>query len=149
VIVGIDARRLSEAAIPFEDEPPLPVDAYRVEIGQLAAQFFEMIARRDAQILIRSCVVDHLELTEQAAFEVGRHIPRPDVIHEKSTLPSVPEIDDHSITRRELVYHSTGQGVITPVICIYLDRIDRRRKRRLEPQAASRASRTAARAAAE
>jgi hypothetical protein len=44
VVVEIDACRFTSAAIPFEDEPPLLVDADRMKVGQLAAQFFEMIA---------------------------------------------------------------------------------------------------------
>jgi hypothetical protein len=48
-----------------------------MKIGQLAAQLFEMIARRHAQILIGRRVVDHLELTKQPAFQLeGRATTR-------------------------------------------------------------------------
>ena len=38
--------------------------------SQIAAQFLEVIAGRDTQILIRRRIVDHLEFAEQAAFEI-------------------------------------------------------------------------------
>jgi hypothetical protein len=40
--------------------------------GKIAAQYFEVIARRDTQILIRRRIVDHLEFAKQAVFEIGR-----------------------------------------------------------------------------
>jgi hypothetical protein len=45
MVIEIDICSFTPAAVPFEDESPLPVDAGRMKIGQLAAQFFEMIAR--------------------------------------------------------------------------------------------------------
>jgi hypothetical protein len=44
VVVEIDVCCLTPAAVPFENEPPLLVDADRVKFRQLATQFFEMIA---------------------------------------------------------------------------------------------------------
>jgi hypothetical protein len=41
VVVEIDAFGLSAAAVPPEDEPPLIIDADRVEAGQVAAQLLE------------------------------------------------------------------------------------------------------------
>jgi hypothetical protein len=38
-----------------------------MEAFQMAAQLLQMVAGRNAQILIRRRIVDHLELAEQAA----------------------------------------------------------------------------------
>jgi len=46
-----------------------------VEPSQIAAQLLEMIAGRRPQILIDRRVVDHLELTEEPTFELGRNMP--------------------------------------------------------------------------
>jgi len=40
--------------------------------SQIAAQFLEVIARRDTQVLIRRRIVDHLEFAEQSAFDIRR-----------------------------------------------------------------------------
>jgi hypothetical protein len=71
MVVQIDARRFTPAAIPLEDEPPLLVDADRMEARQIAMHFFEVVAGRHPQVLIRGRVVDHLDFAEQAAFEIG------------------------------------------------------------------------------
>jgi hypothetical protein len=60
MVIEIDIRRFAPVAVPFEDESPLLVDADRMKIDQLAAQFLKMIARRYAQVLIGTSVVDHL-----------------------------------------------------------------------------------------
>jgi hypothetical protein len=52
VIVEIDPRRLTSAAIPAEDQPPLPVDPDRMKIRQSAAQLLEVIAGRHPQVLV-------------------------------------------------------------------------------------------------
>jgi hypothetical protein len=57
MVVQIDARRFTSAAIPLEDEPPLLVDADRMEACQIAAQLCEMVAGRHPQVLIRRRVV--------------------------------------------------------------------------------------------
>ena len=72
VIVQINVRRFTSPAIPSEDQPPLLVDADRMKARQIAAQLLEMIAGRHAQVLIGRRIVDHLELAEQPAFEIGR-----------------------------------------------------------------------------
>jgi hypothetical protein len=43
MVVQIDACRFTLAAIPLEDEPPLLVDADRMEAFKIAAQRFEVI----------------------------------------------------------------------------------------------------------
>src|SRR5215470_1564515 len=70
VVVQIDAFRLASAAVPSEDQPPLPVDPDRVEPRQIAPQLFEVIAGRHAQVLIGRRIVDHLELAKEAALEI-------------------------------------------------------------------------------
>jgi len=64
MVVQIDARRLTPAAIPPEDEPPLFVNADRIETCPIAVQLFEMVAGRRPQVLICRRVVDHLDFTE-------------------------------------------------------------------------------------
>jgi hypothetical protein len=49
MVVQIDARRFTPAAIPLEDEPPLLVDADRMEACQIAMHFFEVVAGRHTQ----------------------------------------------------------------------------------------------------
>jgi hypothetical protein len=70
VIVEIDPLGLA-AAIPAENQPPLVVDADRIEARQVAPQLLKVIAGRHTQILIGSRIVDHLELAKQPAFEIG------------------------------------------------------------------------------
>src|SRR5882672_3520157 len=108
MVVEIDVCCFAPAAVPFEDKPPLLVDADRVKSTQFAAQLLEMIAGGNPQVPVSSGVVDHLELAENPTFQVRRDIPRADVIHEKRTQPIVAEIDDHSRPRTELMYRSTG-----------------------------------------
>jgi hypothetical protein len=72
VIVQIDAGCFALSAIPLKDKSPLLVHPDRMKGGKIAAQFLEVIARRDTQILIRRRIVDHLEFAEQAVFEIGR-----------------------------------------------------------------------------
>ena len=75
MVVKVDILGLSTAAVPSKDQPPLVVDADRVEARQMAAELLEMIARRRPQVLIGSSVVDHLELPKQPAFEKRRDAP--------------------------------------------------------------------------
>src|SRR5713226_2062773 len=72
MVVQIETRRFATAAIPPKDQPPLPVDADRMETREIAAQLLEMIAGRHAQALVGRRVVDHLELPKETAFEIGR-----------------------------------------------------------------------------
>src|SRR4051794_15288926 len=76
MVVEIDAGGFAAAAVPREDQPPLLVDADRMEPRQIAAQLLEMIARWDAQVLVGRGVVDHLELAEKTALEIARNVPR-------------------------------------------------------------------------
>src|SRR5258708_2929278 len=95
VVVEIDTFCLASAAVPPEDQPPLAVDADRVEPCQIAAQLLEVIAGRRPQVLISRRVVNHLELAEEPAFEVGRNVPRPRVLDEEGPQPLVPKSHDH------------------------------------------------------
>jgi len=52
VVVQIDAFRFASAAVPSEHQPPLLVDADRMEPHQSAAQLLEVIAGQHAQVLI-------------------------------------------------------------------------------------------------
>src|SRR5947209_7192830 len=49
MVVQIDALRLTSAAIPPENQPPLLVDADRTKSCQIAAQLLEVVAGRYAQ----------------------------------------------------------------------------------------------------
>jgi hypothetical protein len=87
VVVEIEPLCLSAAAIPSEDEPPLIIDADRVKARQGAAKPLEVIARRHPKIPIASRIVDHLELTKQPAFKIGRNVPRLPILDEKGPQP--------------------------------------------------------------
>src|SRR5215211_3809204 len=65
VVVEIDFRSLTLSAIPAKDQPPLPVDADRMQACQIATQLFEVVAGWNAQVLICRRIVDHLELPEE------------------------------------------------------------------------------------
>jgi len=52
-------------AVPAEDQPPLIIDADRVEVPQVAAELLEMITWRHPQILIGSRIVNQLELAKE------------------------------------------------------------------------------------
>lgn len=90
VVVEIDAPCLSPGAIPSKDEPPLFVHAYRMKTFQIAAQLLEVIAGQDTQILVRGRIVDHLELTEQAAFQIGGYFLRSNILDKEGSQPIVP-----------------------------------------------------------
>src|SRR5260370_23339612 len=96
VIVEIEPRRLASAAIPSEDQPPLPIDADRVEVRQSAVQLLEVIAGRHAQVQFARRVVDHLQLPEQPALEVGWNVAGPHVVAEEGAQPVVPETGNHT-----------------------------------------------------
>src|SRR5208337_4639069 len=70
VVVEIDAVGFATAAIPSEDQPTLLVDADRMEAFQIAAQLFEVIARRHSQVPICHRIVEHLDFTEQTALQI-------------------------------------------------------------------------------
>src|SRR5439155_10527133 len=89
MIVEIDALGLAAVAVPTKNQPPLAVDADRLEPSQIAAQLLEVIAGRHPQGLVGRRVVDHLELAEEPAFQVGRNVPRPRVLDEERAQPLV------------------------------------------------------------
>src|SRR5579859_2719881 len=66
-----------------------------MEPCKIAAQFFEMIAGRYAQILVRRGIVNHLELAEEPAFEIGRNVPGMTIFCEEGLQPVIPKANDH------------------------------------------------------
>ena len=50
MVVQIDACRFTSAAIPLEDEPPLFVDADRMEAFQIATQLLEVVEFVESEI---------------------------------------------------------------------------------------------------
>jgi hypothetical protein len=48
------------------------------------------------QVLIGRRVVDHLELAEEPAFEIGRDVPRLPILDEEGAQPTRPETHDHA-----------------------------------------------------
>src|SRR5487761_375089 len=98
MVVQIDALRFTTAAVPLEDQPPLPAYADRMEARKIAAQLFEMIAGRHTQILIGRRIVNHLELAKKAAFEIGRDLPGAGIFDKESPQPFIPKADDHAAT---------------------------------------------------
>src|SRR3546814_14365936 len=63
--------------------------------GQIAAQLLEMVAGRHAQVLVGYRVVDHLELAEESAFEIGRYVLGAPIVHKEDPQPFIPETNDH------------------------------------------------------
>src|SRR3546814_2474957 len=63
--------------------------------GQIAAQLLEMVAGRHAQVLVGYRVVDHLELAEESAFEIGRHVLGAPIVHKEDPQPFIPDTNDH------------------------------------------------------
>jgi hypothetical protein len=49
VVIDVDITRLAAIGIPSEHEPPLPIDADRVEAPEVASQSLEMVAGWDTQ----------------------------------------------------------------------------------------------------
>src|SRR6185312_3527596 len=106
VVVQIEIVRLAPAAIPSKHQPPSLVDPDRVEAIEMAAQLLEMVTGRRSQIAVRRRIVDHLELAEQAIFQVGRDFLRSGVVDEEFAQPVIPEAHDHVAASRDLMYHS-------------------------------------------
>src|SRR5262245_10043675 len=106
MIVEVDALCLAATAVPTEDQPPLAVDADRMEPDQIAAQLFKVIAGRHPKVQIGRRVVDHLELAEEPAFEIGRDVTRPHVLDEEGAQPLVPKAHDHPVAPLASMYHS-------------------------------------------
>jgi hypothetical protein len=75
VVVEIDPFGFATATIPSEDQPPLLVDSDRMETFQTTTKFFEVIAGWYPQVAIRNRIVEHLDFTEQAAFQIGWNFP--------------------------------------------------------------------------
>jgi hypothetical protein len=98
VSVQVNSVRFAAPVIPAEDQPPLLVDAYRMEPCQIAAQLLEVIVGRHTKVLVRHSIVDHLELAEQPGPEIGRNVAGTDIFHEEGPQPVIPKADDHSYT---------------------------------------------------
>lgn len=99
--------RPAPVAVPLEDEPPLLADADRMELCQLAAQFFEVVTRWHSQVCISRCVVDHLDLAEQTAFDISGDFLRSDIVDKELAQPVISKAQDHSTDSSELMYYST------------------------------------------
>jgi hypothetical protein len=89
---------LTTAAIPPEDQLPLIIDADRMEARQVAAELFEVVARRHPQIRIGGRIVDHLEFAKQPAFEIGR-MCRDGLSSTKKARSLVPKACNHAAAR--------------------------------------------------
>jgi hypothetical protein len=63
---------VSVAPVPTETESPLIIDPNAVLALARAAQFFEPIARRNPQVLDRSGIVQHDELTTSGLFDSAK-----------------------------------------------------------------------------
>jgi hypothetical protein len=96
VVIEINVCRFTASAIPPENKAPPVVDTDRMQASQSAPQLFEMIAGRDPQVLISCRVIDHLQLPKKAMFEVGRNVPRLDIVDEEGSQPMVPKAYDHA-----------------------------------------------------
>jgi hypothetical protein len=96
VIVEIQAGRFTSTAVPTKHQSPLLIYPNRMEPSEIAAQLFEVVAGRRAEILIGGGVVDHLQLPKEAARKVGRDISRRNVLDKEEAQPIVPKANDHS-----------------------------------------------------
>jgi hypothetical protein len=67
-----------------------------VKACQVAPQLLEVIAGRRPQVSICLCVVDHLELAEEPAFDIRRNAGRPLIFYEEGSEPLVPKAYDHA-----------------------------------------------------
>jgi hypothetical protein len=67
-----------------------------MEALQVATQFFEVITRRNTQVLICCCVINHLNLAKQSRFKVGWDLFRSCVADKEVAQPNVSEIQYHS-----------------------------------------------------
>jgi hypothetical protein len=83
MIVQIDVRGFTPRAIPLKNQPPLTVDADRMPALEITAQLFKVVARWHPKILIRHCVIDHLELPEQAPINIRWNSSRRQVVDEE------------------------------------------------------------------
>src|SRR5215475_13755479 len=137
VIVEIDIPGFAPAAVPSKDQPPLPVDADRIESCEIAAQPLEMIAGRHAQVLIGCRVVDH-----EAGLKIGWDVPRSNIFDVEGAQPLVPETQDHA-TGEELMYHSMVQNASLAIAEI-IDRLLSPRVSTLPENSCSRRLRIAA-----
>lgn len=75
MIVEIDSRRFAGDPVPLKDESPLLVHTYRMQSGEIASEFLEVIAWRHSQVGMTGRVVEHLELSKESVLEIGRSIP--------------------------------------------------------------------------
>jgi hypothetical protein len=78
----------------------------------MATQLLEVVAWRNSQVLIRHRVVDHLNLTEEAAFKIWRNPSRSNVADEKVPQPVVPKAHNHPATpvRASVLLNGTVWG---------------------------------------
>src|SRR4051812_43316995 len=68
-------------------------------------QLLEMVAGWRPQIAVRRRIVDHLDLAEQAIFQISGNFLRSDVVDEERVQPVIPETHNHATTPFELMYH--------------------------------------------
>jgi hypothetical protein len=111
MVVEIEVAGFPFGSVPTEYQPPLLVNPYRAEAVEIAPQFFEMVARRHTQILIRHGIINHLQLAKQSAFYVRRDFLRVGVVDEKTVKPLVSKAGDHPSPLNEPMYHSLVQNV--------------------------------------
>jgi hypothetical protein len=71
MIVKIDIACLAVTAIPVEHEAPSLVYPNGMISFELSFQFLEMIARRNAQVLVGHGIVEHLKLAKQTVLQIG------------------------------------------------------------------------------
>jgi hypothetical protein len=69
-----------------------------MEAVQIAPQFLKMVAGWHPEVPISRRIVDHLDFTEQTAFQVGRDLLRSNILHEEIAQPVIPKAHDHSAT---------------------------------------------------
>ncbi|CEJ86424.1 hypothetical protein HYPGJ_30458 [Hyphomicrobium sp. GJ21] len=66
-----------------------------METCEIAAQLLEVITGRHTQVLIGHSVVNHLELSEQSGFQIGRDVAGTGIVHEEGAKPVIPKAYVH------------------------------------------------------
>ena len=94
---------------PTKDDPPLVVDADRMELLQITLEFLQAVGRRDPQVLEPGCSVDGLEPTLRPPRNALE--PPDDLIGKQPFRPPVAEGPDHAFLYRNPVYGRGAGGM--------------------------------------
>ena len=95
MVVEIDVARCTAMAIPSEYQSPLLIHANGVKTFKLATQLLEMIAGRNAQILVRRRIIQHLQPSKQPTFQIRRYASRMLILNKEGPQNLISKTEDH------------------------------------------------------